>query len=83
MPDFSEWVPFMGRHAVYAVAWPAAAVAEINSWREPSGRLRSLPKRRPAGNGGVWPKGAEGVRSYPIRAARRGCWRQLCGPTGR
>lgn len=42
MPDFSEWVSFMGRHAVYAVAWPAAAVAEINSWREPSGRLGSL-----------------------------------------
>jgi hypothetical protein len=42
MPDFSEWVSFMGRHAAYAVAWPAAAVAEINSWREPSRRQRSL-----------------------------------------
>ena len=40
--DFTDWASFMGRHAVYAVAWPAAAVAEINSWREPSGLLRSL-----------------------------------------
>jgi len=40
--DFADWASFMGRHAVYAVAWPAAAVAEINSWREQSGRLRSL-----------------------------------------
>ena len=29
--DFSDWASFMGRHAVYAVAWPATAVAESNS----------------------------------------------------
>jgi hypothetical protein len=31
--DFSEWVSFMGRHAVYAFAWPVAAAVQINSWR--------------------------------------------------
>src|SRR5436305_7848535 len=29
--DFSDWASFMGRHAVYAFAWPVAAGAEINS----------------------------------------------------
>src|SRR5438477_8094353 len=35
--DFSDWASFMGRHAVYAFAWPVAAGAEIDSWRGPSG----------------------------------------------
>ena len=29
--DFSDWASFMGRHAVYAFAWPVAAGAEIDS----------------------------------------------------
>jgi hypothetical protein len=41
--DFSQWASFMGRHAVYAFAWPIAAAAQIKSWLEPSGLERSLP----------------------------------------
>ncbi len=40
--DFSDWASFMGRHAVYAFAWPVAAGAEIDSWRGPSGLPRWL-----------------------------------------
>ena len=40
--DFSEWNSYMGRHAVYAFAWPVAAAVQINSsgWRQ---LLESLP----------------------------------------
>src|SRR6266576_910072 len=38
--DFSDWASYMGRHAVYAFAWPVAAGAEIDSWRGPSGLPR-------------------------------------------
>jgi len=41
--DFSQWVSFMGHHAVYAFAWPITAAAQINSWLEPSGLEPSLP----------------------------------------
>ena len=40
--DFSDWASYMGRHAVYAFAWPITAGAEINSWRGPSGLPRWL-----------------------------------------
>ena len=37
MSDFSGWMSFMGRHALYALAWPVAAAAQINSWRGEGG----------------------------------------------
>jgi hypothetical protein len=40
--DFSDWASFMGRHAIYAFAWPLAAAAQINSWRR-SGLQGWLP----------------------------------------
>jgi len=41
--DFSGWLSFMGRHALYALAWPTATVAEINAWRG-QGRLQQWPQ---------------------------------------
>jgi hypothetical protein len=35
--DFSQWASFMGRHAVYAVAWSIATAVQIKSWPEPRG----------------------------------------------
>ena len=35
--DFSGWMSFMGRHALYALACPLGAAAQINSWRRQSG----------------------------------------------
>ena len=36
IPDFSDWVSYMGFHAIYAFAWPIALPIDIISWR-PSG----------------------------------------------
>ena len=35
--DFSDWMSFMGRHAMYALAWPVAAASQINAWRGQGG----------------------------------------------
>ena len=40
--DFSGWMSFMGRHALYALAWPVAAAAEINLWRGQGGPYQWL-----------------------------------------
>src|SRR5437588_11595796 len=52
--DFSDWASFMGRHAVYAFAWPVVAGAEIDSWRGPGGLprgARQWPWFRPPSRG--------------------------------
>ena len=33
LPSISDWLSFMGRHTVYAFAWPIIAPIEINSLR--------------------------------------------------
>src|SRR5256885_9934191 len=38
--DFSDWASFMGRHAVYAFAWPVAAGGAIVLWWGPPGAGR-------------------------------------------
>ena len=40
IPYFSDWLPYMGRHAVYAFAWPIVMPIEINSGRGPSSPRR-------------------------------------------
>lgn len=36
IPYLSEWLPYMGRHAAYALAWPIVVPIEIRSGRGPS-----------------------------------------------
>src|SRR2546423_15421096 len=61
--DFSDWASFMGRHAVYAFAWPVAAGGPDGSWRGARagppgrgafGRMSPSAVRNPAGTRGLF-----------------------------